>query len=90
MVSDEAGRRRGKAEALERSSSPWSMRRARTERINGLGWIKGKQRLALVGWIGSGEKKLVGGRIPRGIWWNGGGGWEDGTSLLKFRVGLYI
>ena len=35
------------------------------------------------------EMKLVGGRIPRGIWWNGGG-WDDGTSLLKFRVGLYI
>ena len=35
-----------------------------------------------------GEMKLVGGRIPRGIWWNGGGGWEDGTSLLKFRVRL--
>ena len=36
------------------------------------------------------EMKLVGGRIPRGIWWNGGGGWEGGTSLLKFRVGLDI
>ena len=69
---------------------PGRRRRARRERIDGLGWIEGKQRLALVGWIGSGEKKLVGGRIPRGIWWNGGGGWEDGTSLLKFRVGLYI
>ena len=51
----------------------------RGEAEAGAGWLD---------WIGG--KKLVGGRIPRGIWWNGGGGWEDGTSLLKFRVGLYI
>ena len=52
----------------------------RGEAEAGAGWLD---------WIG-GEMKLVGGRIPRGIWWNGGGCWEDGTSLLKFRVGLYI
>ena len=56
----------------------------------GLGGSRGSRGWRWLAGLDRGEMKLVGGRIPRGIWWNGGGGWEDGTSLLKFRVGLYI
>ena len=49
--------------------------------LDGFGSRKGE---AAAGWVDRA------GEIPRGIWWSGGGGWEDGTSLLKFRVGLYI
>ena len=84
VVSDEAGRRRGKAEALGRSSSPWSTRRARRERIDGLGWIEGKQRLAVVGWIGSGGNEAGWWKDPEGDlveWRRRLGGWDISPQI---------
>ena len=77
-VLEHAGGRRGKAEALGRSSSPWSTRRAKTS------WIEGRPRVesGWWDWIGGNE----GNPRKKGRWVAAAAIGKDGTRGLGSRV----